>query len=72
MDLDELASLVTPKTRMLIINTPQNPTGGVLTAEDIDFVASWPKSTTCSSYRRDLQPARVRFHHVSRCHDPHA
>jgi len=38
MDLDELASLVTPKTRMLIINTPQNPTGGVLTDEDVDFV----------------------------------
>src|SRR2546427_3641082 len=38
MDLDELQSLVTPKTRMLIINTPQNPTGGVLTAEDVKFV----------------------------------
>src|SRR2546428_379433 len=38
MDLDELKSLVTPKTRMLIINTPQNPTGGVLTAEDVKFV----------------------------------
>ena len=38
MDLDELASLITPKTRMLIINTPQNPTGGVLTEEDVDFV----------------------------------
>jgi aspartate/methionine/tyrosine aminotransferase len=38
MDLDELASLVTPKTRMLIVNTPQNPTGGVLTQEDIKFV----------------------------------
>ena len=38
MDLDELESLVTPKTRMLIINTPQNPTGGVLTEEDVDFV----------------------------------
>ena len=38
IDLEELASLVTPKTRMLIINTPQNPTGGVLTEEDVDFV----------------------------------
>src|SRR5579859_5079541 len=38
MDLDELASLVTPKTRMLIINTPQNPTGSVLTEEDVTFV----------------------------------
>jgi aspartate/methionine/tyrosine aminotransferase len=38
MDLDELASLITPKTRMIIVNTPQNPTGGVLTAEDVEFV----------------------------------
>ena len=38
MDLDQLASLVTPKTRMLIINTPQNPTGGILTEEDVKFV----------------------------------
>jgi aspartate aminotransferase len=38
MDLDQLASLVTPKTRMLIINTPQNPTGGILTEEDVAFV----------------------------------
>src|SRR5256885_1211228 len=38
IDLEELESLVTPRTRMLIINTPQNPTGGVLTAEDVDFV----------------------------------
>jgi aspartate aminotransferase len=38
MDLDQLASLVTPKTRMLIINTPQNPTGGILTDEDVKFV----------------------------------
>lgn len=39
MDLDQLADLVTPKTRMLIINTPQNPTGGILTEEDVKFVA---------------------------------
>jgi aspartate/methionine/tyrosine aminotransferase len=40
LDLEELESLVTPKTRMLIVNTPQNPTGGVLTAEDVDFVCN--------------------------------
>src|SRR6185312_4902722 len=39
MDLDELESLVTPKTKLLIINTPQNPTGGVLTEEDVKFVS---------------------------------
>jgi aspartate aminotransferase len=39
MDLDELASLVTPKTRLLIVNTPQNPTGGILTKEDVEFIS---------------------------------
>jgi aspartate aminotransferase len=39
MDLDELASLVTPRTRLLILNSPQNPTGGVLTADDVAFIA---------------------------------
>ena len=39
MDLEELESLVTPRTRLLILNTPQNPTGGVLTREDVEFVA---------------------------------
>src|SRR5919204_46480 len=39
MDLDELADLVTPRTRMIIVNTPQNPTGGVLTREDVEFVS---------------------------------
>jgi aspartate/methionine/tyrosine aminotransferase len=39
MDLEELASLVTPRSRLLIVNTPQNPTGGVLTEEDVKFIA---------------------------------
>src|SRR5918997_302154 len=29
LDVEELASLVTPRTRMLILNSPANPTGGV-------------------------------------------
>jgi aspartate/methionine/tyrosine aminotransferase len=38
LDLDELRSLISLKTRMIIINTPQNPTGGVLTEEDVKVV----------------------------------
>ena len=38
LDLEELESLITPRTRMLVVNTPQNPTGGVLTQEDVDFI----------------------------------
>ena len=29
-DVDELASLVTPKTKLLVLNSPHNPTGGTL------------------------------------------
>ncbi len=36
--VDELKALVTPKTRMVVINSPQNPTGGVLTPENLEAV----------------------------------
>ena len=39
IDLDELASLVTPRTRMLVINSPANPSGGVLTRADLEAIA---------------------------------
>ena len=39
LDVKELKSLVTPKTKLLIINSPQNPTGGVLTHEDLEEIA---------------------------------
>ncbi len=34
-DWDEVAQLITPRTRMIILNTPHNPTGTVWTAEDM-------------------------------------
>ena len=39
IDLDELRSLVAPRTRMLVINSPANPTGGVLTRADLEAIA---------------------------------
>ncbi len=39
LDVAELASLVTPRTRLLIINSPANPTGGVLTRSDLEAIA---------------------------------
>ncbi len=38
-DLDELASKISPRTKLLIMNSPQNPTGGVMTSDDIRAVA---------------------------------
>ena len=39
LDIDELKSKITSKTKLIIINSPANPTGGVLTPQDIDDIA---------------------------------
>ena len=39
VDLDELTGLVTDRTRLLIINSPANPTGGVFTRSDVERIA---------------------------------
>ncbi len=39
LDVKELEKLVNKKTKMIIINSPQNPTGGVLTKEDLKAIA---------------------------------
>jgi aspartate/methionine/tyrosine aminotransferase len=38
-DPAELEAKITPKTRLLILNTPQNPTGGILDHADLDAIA---------------------------------
>jgi aspartate/methionine/tyrosine aminotransferase len=38
-DAADLERLITPKTRVLMINSPSNPTGGVLTEEDLQGIA---------------------------------
>jgi len=39
LDLKELASLITDRTKLIIINSPQNPSGGVLGKRDIHDIA---------------------------------
>ncbi len=36
--IDDLKALVTTKTKMILVNSPQNPTGGVLTHEDLEAI----------------------------------
>lgn len=42
-DLDDLASKVNEKTRLIILNSPQNPTGCVFTKDETAFVADLVK-----------------------------
>jgi aspartate aminotransferase len=39
LDVNELASLINDRTKLIIINSPQNPTGGVLSRRDIEQIA---------------------------------
>jgi methionine aminotransferase len=37
---DEVAAAVTPRTRLIVINTPHNPTGSILRQADLDALAA--------------------------------
>ena len=39
LDVDELARQITSRTKLIVINSPQNPTGGVLTLDDLRNIA---------------------------------
>ena len=39
MDVNELKDLISPRTRLVILNSPHNPTGSVLTRADLEAVA---------------------------------
>ncbi|MGH3587654.1 MAG: pyridoxal phosphate-dependent aminotransferase [Pseudonocardia sp.] len=43
LDLDELRAAVTPRTRFVLLNTPHNPTGTVLTREELETVAAFAR-----------------------------
>jgi aspartate aminotransferase len=40
LDVNELADLITDRTRLIILNSPHNPTGGVLTERDVRDIAA--------------------------------
>ncbi|MBV8072225.1 MAG: pyridoxal phosphate-dependent aminotransferase [Acidobacteriaceae bacterium] len=39
-DLNRVSDLLTPKTKLLILNSPQNPTGGIIPEQDLRDLAS--------------------------------
>ncbi len=42
---DELAAAINPRTRMIIVNTPHNPTATVFTGDDLDRLAALTRNT---------------------------
>ena len=46
IDWQRLGDAITPRTRMLIVNSPHNPTGAVLTSDDLDRLAALLRDTS--------------------------
>jgi aspartate/methionine/tyrosine aminotransferase len=40
LDVNELAGLITDRTKLIILNSPQNPTGGIITKKDVEDIAA--------------------------------
>ena len=40
IDVEEVASLITPRTRLMIVNSPNNPCGSVIPLEDLEALAA--------------------------------
>lgn len=46
-DWAQLEDTISPRTRLLIVNFPHNPTGAMLSAEELDRLASLLRDTAC-------------------------
>ncbi|MDF1766531.1 MAG: methionine aminotransferase [Gammaproteobacteria bacterium] len=44
IDFDALSAAITPRTRMIVINSPHNPCGSVLSSKDLDALAALIRS----------------------------
>src|SRR5664279_3225448 len=40
VDVSELSGLITDRTKLIILNSPQNPTGGIITKKDVEDIAA--------------------------------
>ena len=60
-DPDELRAAITPKTRAILVNSPHNPTGRVLTRAELETIAAVvQRARPDRDHRRGLRAPRVR------------
>ena len=57
-NIDDVEKAITPKTRVLYLNSPNNPSGGVLTREDIERLAAIAKQAQPAGWSR-TKPTRT-------------
>ena len=72
-NIDEVEKAITPKTRVLYLNSPNNPSGGVLTREDIERLAAIARERNLwvvsdEAYEDVVYQGRARQHCVAARH----
>lgn len=65
INIDLLAKLITPKTRLIILNSPQNPTGGILNADDMEKIAKVIQSSNAIIFSDEI------YSHLIYTNEPH-
>jgi bifunctional pyridoxal-dependent enzyme with beta-cystathionase and maltose regulon repressor activities len=64
----ELKGLINERTKLIILNSPQNPTGGVMTEQDIEEIAAIvAEHDVHDSQRRDLFAPDLSKASIIRC-----
>src|SRR5664279_5444448 len=53
LDVNELASLIGDRTKLIILNSPQNPTGGIITKSDVEDIAAAVSYTHLRAHETD-------------------
>ena len=71
LDPDEIAKRITDKTRLLIINTPNNPTGAVLSKEEVEAIYKVAEERDISLLSDEIYSRVVygKVHHSAGVHD---
>ncbi len=54
IDVDRLSKLITPKTRLIILNSPQNPTGALLKKDDLEKIAEVIKDSNAIVFSDEI------------------
>jgi methionine aminotransferase len=72
MPWDAIAAAVTPRTRMIVINSPHNPTGAILRRSDLDILAGIVDGTDILILSDEVYEHMVYdgAQHESVCRDP--
>jgi methionine aminotransferase len=71
-DWDRLEETITPRTRLIIVNFPHNPTGAIISADELDHLAALVRNTDCYLLSDEVYEHIVfdgRPHHSLASHD---